>query len=162
MNEDLKQKHLDRAKDLFLSGYNCAQSVVGAYSDELAEIGVTPKAALRIASGFGGGIGRLRLTCGAVTGMVAVTGALYGYDDISNPENKDNIYAMIQKLTAQFKELHGSLDCHELLSGIESDTSPKASPRTDEYYETRPCMHIVLSAVKIIDENIERQEDKTK
>ena len=103
----------ERAERLFLSGYNCAQSVVAAYAEQL---GMTVEQAARLASGFGGGIGRLRETCGAVSGMVLIASALRGYESPTDQEEKKRTYAMVQQLVETFRIKNGAILCRELLS----------------------------------------------
>ena len=138
------------AADLFLNGHNCAQAVLVAFSDIT---GLDPKTAAKLSSSFGGGIGRLREVCGAVSGMVMVAGILYGYD---NPGENDTMkkahYQLVQELCAKFQETTGSIVCREILKNPPSDPNP--SPRTAEYYKTRPCSRMVMTAARILDEYI--------
>lgn len=139
----------EHAIELFKQGYNCSQSVFGAFCEEC---GMDFETALKLSSSFGGGMGRLREVCGAVSGMFMVAGMKYGY---SNP--KDNIskaehYKRIQELAEQFKERNGSLVCRELLGLSTQSESYIPEKRTDEYYQKRPCAEIVGDAAEIIDE----------
>lgn len=139
----------ERAIELFKQGYNCSQSVFGAFCEEC---NMDFETALKLSSSFGGGMGRLREVCGAVSGMFMVAGMKYGY---SNP--KDNIskaehYKRIQELAEQFKEKNGSLVCRELLGLSTQSESYIPEKRTDEYYKKRPCAEIVGDAAEIIDE----------
>lgn len=139
----------EHAIELFKQGYNCSQSVFGAFCEEC---GMDFETALKLSSSFGGGMGRLREVCGAVSGMFMVAGMKYGY---SNP--KDNIskaehYKRIQELAEQFKERNGSLVCRELLGLSTQSESYIPEKRTDEYYKKRPCAEIVGDAAEIIDE----------
>lgn len=135
-----------KAAELFLQGYNCAQSVLLAFEDVT---GLEPKMALRLSSSFGGGIARLREVCGAVSGMAMVAGLLYGYDDISDIDLKKDHYARIQELAAAFRERTGSIICREILNDPPTDPAP--SPRTEEYYRVRPCARMVLIAGEVLD-----------
>lgn len=138
------------AGDLFLSGHNCAQAVLVAFCDVT---GLEPTVASRLSSSFGGGIGRLREVCGAVSGMVMVAGLLYGYDDPGKEDaEKKAHYQRIQELCARFREEAGSIICRELLDNPSADPNP--SPRTEEYYKTRPCARYVMLAARILDEYI--------
>ena len=140
-----------KAAQLFENGYNCAQSVAVAFCDV---IGMTEKQAARAVSGFGGGFGRLREVCGAVSGMVFVTSMLYGYDTPGNDEEKMAHYAMIQDFAGQFKEMGaGSVVCREILKNPPSD--PKPSERTEEYYRLRPCARLCYNAGAILQKYIE-------
>ena len=139
----------ERAAKYFLSGYNCAQSVVMAFSDLL---GLEEKAAARLASPFGGGMGRMREVCGAVSGMLMVAGLLYGYDRPGDDSIKKAHYALVQNLAGQFREEVGSIVCREILKNPPSDPNP--TPRTAEFYKVRPCARMVLLACQILDRYI--------
>ena len=134
------------AAELFLQGYNCAQSVAVAFSDVT---GLTPEFSARIASSFGGGMGRMREVCGAVSGMLMVAGLLYGYDVPGEDAAKKAHYARVQELAGKFRDEVGSIVCREILKNPPSDPNP--TPRTAEYYQKRPCARMVLLAGKILD-----------
>lgn len=142
--------HEQRAKELFLSGYNCAQAVFAAFAPEL---GLTEKTALRLASSFGGGIAGMRETCGAVSGMLMAAGVLYGYDSADAGEEKKNHYARCRALAEEFAEKNGSTVCRDLL-GLQAAAAPPATERTQQYYAERPCARLVASAAAILDEYI--------
>ena len=140
----------DRAKELFLNGYNCAQAVFCAFCDE---IGVDEETAQAISSSFGGGMGRMREVCGAVSGALMVLGAKYVYTDKSEPSKKAEHYKRVQKFAEYFKEENGSIICRELLGLSRGEkSSPIPSDRTKEYYKKRPCPEIVYIAAKILEE----------
>ena len=141
--------HGIKAAELFLSGYNCAQSVVVAFSDLT---GLDERFSARLASSFGGGMGRMREVCGAVSGMLLVLGLLYGYDTPGDDVSKKQLYTVVQQLSAKFREETGSIVCREILKNPPSDPNP--SPRTAEYYAQRPCARMVLLAGQILDEYI--------
>ena len=128
--------HGEKVGTLFLEGYNCAQSVVLAFADEM---GIPKETAARIASSFGGGLGRLREVCGCVSGMAIVAGELLGYSGPETGKPKADHYALIQELAEEFRKKNGSIICRDLLSGITSDTAPVPEARTDDYYKKRPC-----------------------
>lgn len=134
----------------FKLGYNCAQAVVLAFSDEM---GVDRKTLARLSSSFGGGMGRLREVCGSVSGMFLVDGMLYGYEDPKAFEEKAEHYAGIQELAAQFREKNGSIVCKELL-GISGVQKPVPERRTEEYYRKRPCIELVGDAAEIMERYI--------
>lgn len=138
-----------QAAELFLQGYNCAQAVAVAYSDL---IGLTPDFSARMTSSFGGGMGRLREVCGAVSGMLLVAGILYGYDHADADEQKKAHYALVQELAGQFREQAGSIICREILKNPPTDPAP--SPRTAEYYAQRPCARMVYIAADILEQYI--------
>lgn len=136
-----------RAYDLFLQGYNCAQSVVGAFAEEM---GLPPETAMHLASGFGGGIGRLRETCGTVSGMVLVAGMLRGYGTPETGTRKTQTYAMVQELCARFRAANGTIVCRELLGLDAPEGTPQAEERTPEYYQKRPCPRLAAEAADIL------------
>ena len=137
------------AAELFFQGYNCAQAVAVAFADL---IGLDEKTAARMVSGFGGGFGRLREVCGAVSGMTFVASCLYGYDDSEAGAEKKDVYQMIQELAGQFKEATGSIVCREILKNPPSDPVP--SPRTEAYYAQRPCVRMVYTAASVLEKYI--------
>ncbi len=141
-------KKREVGENYFKQGYNCSQSVVLAFIDE---IGLHKEQALKIASSFGGGIGRQREVCGAVSGMMICLGALNGYSSPDNHTEKANYYALIQNLCNKFKEKNGSIVCRELL-GLSSPSNPTPEKRTDTYYKKRPCASLVGDAVEILEE----------
>ncbi len=142
--------HGDKAYQNFMQGYNCAQAVALAYADEMH---LTDTQALTLASGFGGGVGRMREVCGAFSGLVMVLGAMYGSTD---PAQKTAIYTEVQALAARYRAESGgnSIICRELLGLSKPEGSPVASPRTAEYYKKRPCPELVRLAADILDEYI--------
>ena len=131
----------------FKQGYNCAQAVILAFADE---IGLDKESAVKFISGFGGGFGRMREVCGAVSGMVAVLSAKEGYVDPTDNVTKMELYKKIQTLMAKFKEENGSYICRELLSLPDGASSPIPEKRTSEYYKKRPCAELVGSACEIL------------
>ena len=136
----------ERAAQLFLEGYNCAQAVAVAFSDLT---GLDEKLSARMASSFGGGMGRMREVCGAVSGMLMVTSMLYGYDRPEEGQEKKELYQLVQNLAGQFRTQMGSIICRELLGNPPSDPNP--SPRTAEYYRQRPCAGMVYAAAEILE-----------
>ena len=142
--------HSSLAAELFLSGCNCAQSVVVAFCDVT---GLNREFSAKMASSFGGGMGRMREVCGAVSGMLMVAGLLYGYDDPGeNDSAKKAHYRLVQDLAGRFRDEVGSIVCREILKNPPSDPNP--SPRTAEYYARRPCARMVMTAARILDEYI--------
>lgn len=141
----------EKAVALFESGYNCAQAVFVAFADV---VGMDEEAALRLSSSFGGGVGRQREVCGAVSGMCMVAGALFGYDDVTDPKVKTEHYALIQEMCGKFREAFGSIVCRELLGAKTATTTPVPSARTPEYYATRPCAKFVGMCADILGEYI--------
>ena len=137
------------AAELFLNGYNCAQAVAIAFCDVT---GLDKDFTARMASSFGGGMGRMREVCGAVSGMLMVAGLLYGYDTPGDDVSKKNHYARVQELAGQFREQVGSIVCREILRNPPSDPNP--TPRTAEFYAQRPCARMVILASEILDKYI--------
>lgn len=140
-----------KAKDLFLRGYNCAQSVFAAFCDKT---GISEDTALRLSSSFGGGMGRLREVCGAVSGMFMVAGVLYGYSDPDDTDAKAAHYEKIRALAKEFSDMYGTIICRELL-GESSAGTP--SPRNEKFYQTRPCIEYVAYAAKLTEDLIKEK-----
>ena len=143
-----------KAKELFLNGYNCTQSVVGAFSDLLPTDFDT---LIKLASPFGGGMGRLREVCGAVSGMFIVLGFLEGYDNSDDSEKKKELYASVQRLAKEFEEENGSYVCRELLGLSVKSENPEPQKRTNEYYKKRPCAELCEMAANILENYIENK-----
>lgn len=142
--------HSKKAVELFKSGYNCSQAVLGAYAEEL---GLDLDTALKISSSFGGGMGRMRETCGALTGAFMVIGMLKGDYDSKDNKSKSELYASIQELADDFKGQNGSIICRELLGLSQKGAdSPVPELRTDGYYKKRPCVELVELVAKSLDE----------
>ncbi len=144
------QGNAEIAEQLFKQGYNCSQSVIGAYCEEL---GLDFEMAMRLSSSFGGGMGRLREVCGAVSAMFMVAGLLEGYSDPQNKAAKKKHYELIQTLAEKFRKQNGSIICRELLALDEKQSSPVPEERTETYYKKRPCAELVRCAGEIIDEH---------
>ena len=142
-------ERVQRAVDNFMAGYGCCQSVVAAFSDLY---GLDETMAKKIAAGFGGGVGRLRMMCGAVSGIVMLVGLDCGQTEGSDRDGKSACYKVVQDFLEQSKQDNGSLICAEIL-GIKGHEKAKssyvASERTAEYYKTRPCAAKVESAARI-------------
>ena len=136
----------EKAEELFKEGYNCSQAVLGAFCDEL---GIDEKIAFRLSSSFGGGMGRLREVCGAVSGMFMVAGLASGYSDPEDLEAKKKHYALIQELAKAFADINDSIICRELLGLTQSENNPTPEKRTEEYYQKRPCVELVKDAAEI-------------
>lgn len=145
----------EMAINLFKQGYNCAQSVFAAFCEDF---NMDFDTALKLFSSFGGGMGRLREVCGAVSGMFAVAGMKYGYTDPKDIEAKTKHYQLIQKLSVQFINTNHSIICRELLGLTDKKDSPVPELRTKEYYEKRPCVELVGCAARIMEELIAKTE----
>ena len=138
--------HSVKAGELFLGGCNCAQAVFLAFEDVT---GIDRKLAAKLSSPFGGGMGRMREVCGAVSGMLMVLGVLYGYDEQDGDAKKRQLYKDVQALAGSFREECGSIICREILKNPPSDPNP--TPRTAEFYAQRPCARMVMTAARLLD-----------
>ena len=139
--------HAQEAERLFYEGYNCAQSVFVAFRDLT---GCSKEEAARLSSSFGGGMGRMREVCGAVSGMLMALGALSGYETPGDDAAKAAHYRRVQALAGKFREETGSIICREILKDAPSDPNP--TPRTADFYAKRPCARMVRLAASILDE----------
>lgn len=139
----------ERAKEYFLAGYACSQAVALAFSDVM---GMEEESIIKIMLPFGGGLGRLRLTCGAVSGMAAVVGCVFAKGE-NSPENKKQTYAIVRELCEKFQAQTGSLICAELLQGMKVpvEVGGDAETRTPEYYKKRSCGDMVALAAEILE-----------
>ncbi|MDD4124202.1 MAG: C-GCAxxG-C-C family protein [Eubacteriales bacterium] len=148
--------HSEKAKENFEKGYNCAQSVLLAFSDVT---GLDEKSALLLSSSFGGGMGRLREVCGALTGIFMAAGLIYGYTDTTDNEAKAAHYGRIQTLGLKFKEKYSTFLCRDLLELDIIHDIPTPEPRTPEYYQKRKCSQYVEFAAMLLDEYMEDHGD---
>ena len=141
------EDRIELAVSLFKEGYNCSQAVVAAYADMY---GFTREQALKMAASFGGGIGRMRKTCGAACGLFMLAGLETGCTDGKDREGKEANYKVVQALAEEFKKRNGSITCAELL-GLEKSAPTPTTPgaRTTEYYKKRPCVKMVEEAARI-------------
>ena len=151
MTEQEIQKRVEHAKELFHQGFNCSQAVFAACADIY---GMAEPMALRLAASFGGGIGRMRQTCGAACGMFLLAGLENGSAIPGDAEGKKNNYAFVQDLAAKFKNENGSIICSELLGIAPRPQDPTPEARTEAYYQKRPCVDMVASAVRIFLESL--------
>ncbi len=135
-----------KARAYFEQGYNCSQAVLLSFGDLT---GLDEKTAAMISSSFGGGMGRLREVCGAVSGMFMAAGLIQGYSDPKAQEEKAEHYAFIQSLAESFKAENGSIICRELL-GLPGASKPIPEERTESYYRRRPCADYVEYAAKAL------------
>lgn len=145
--------HVEKARELFLSGCSCSQAVLCAYA---LELGIDNETAMRLASSFGGGLGGSRALCGAVSGMLMVAGLKWGYAQTDDLKAKTEHYARTRELLEAFKAAHGTTVCHELLSEL-GKLSENPSERTPAYYKTRPCARFVETAAAILDARTEAE-----
>ncbi|MDD6102194.1 MAG: C-GCAxxG-C-C family protein [Clostridiales bacterium] len=144
-----------KAAALFKEGYNCAQAMVIAFSDMLP---FDENTVVKLVSGFGGGMGRMREVCGAFSGAVFVISYIYGYNDPSDFEGKKELYGRIQLVADKVKEINGSIVCKELLGlGTDKD-SPVPEKRTDAYYKKRPCDKIIGVTAAVLEEFLNNEQ----
>ena len=144
-----------RAKSYFHEGYNCAQSVALAFAD------ITPldeQMVATITASFGGGMGRLREVCGAVSGMAFVASFISPCPTADNDKAKKANYALVQEFAEQFRQQNGSVICRSLLGLDRPKDEPTPSPRTAEYYQKRPCAEYVYDAALIVGKHLENRE----
>ncbi len=144
-----KKSRGEIAADLFIEGYNCSQSVVGAFADKLD---LDFETLMKLSSSFGGGMGRLREVCGAVSGMFMVLGLIKGYSSPTDDKAKLEHYAAVQLLADKFKADYETIVCRELLKGIKTTKGSAPEKRTEEYYKVRPCVRFVIKATEILDD----------
>lgn len=143
-----RNKRAQRARELFMEGYNCTQSVVLAFEDVFP---IDQSMLTALVAPFGGGMGRLREVCGAVSGMTFVAGMITPYTEVRDQQKKALLYSHVQNLANRFREENGSIICRELLGlSIKGADSPCPSPRTDEYYKKRPCPELIEIAAGIV------------
>ena len=145
------EERAERAKAFFNEGYNCAQSVAMAYAD-IANL--DEKMVATITASFGGGMGRLREVCGAVSGMAFVASFLSPCPTADNAEAKKANYALVQLFAEQFRQQNGNIVCRSLLGLDRPKDEPTPSPRTTEYYQKRPCAEYVACAARIVAEHL--------
>lgn len=151
----MEKTRKDKAAELFLEGFNCAQSVFVAFSDRF---GIDESTAKRISAGLGGGVGRQREVCGAVSGGALVIGSLVSAVSGDDSKSKQKNYELVREFSELFKERQkGTIICREILELAEAEKeSAKPDERTAEYYEKRPCLKAVCTAAEILEELIEK------
>jgi len=141
---------IEKADALFKTGACCSQAVFGAFAEEF---GMDAETAQKVSAGLGGGVGRMRETCGAVTGATLALGMKFGPD-------KTAVYPKVQEFCEEFRKECGSIVCRELLAGptpaaaVSVGGAPEA--RTGEYYKKRPCAELVRLAVEIAGRIVDR------
>ena len=140
------EAQVEQSVALFKAGYNCSQSVVAAFAPLF---GIDEKTALRMSASFGGGIGRMRMTCGAACGMFMLAGLDCGATEGADRQGKSHNYAVVQQLAETFRQVNGSLVCAELLGLKKPEITAEAEARTDAYYKKRPCPRMIRNAAVI-------------
>lgn len=152
MTEIEIEQRAAKAVALFESGYNCSQAVFMAYSDKY---GIDSALAASLATSFGGGMGRLREVCGAVSGMFMVLGLHYPFIDAADKKAKDANYKAVQRTAKEFKSIMGSYNCAELLHLQREAQHPVSEERTAQYYASRSCKRCVELAAQVIGKEIQ-------
>lgn len=141
-----------KAVELFKSGCNCSQSVVCAYSDLF---GMDRETAMRVSEGLGGGMGRMRLTCGAVSGMAMLAGLAASKGLAADIPTRTKVYGLVQKMSKEFAEKNGSVMCRELLGkNLIGDNGAVPTKRTDEFYKKRPCVGCIEDCARIVEKHL--------
>lgn len=143
----------ERAQELFKMGYNCAQAVAGAFSDR---VDIPFEQLMRLVSALGGGMCRLRETCGAVSGAMVILGLLEGYDEAEDQIGKRMLYAKGHLMALPFQEKFGTFNCRELL-GLKPGEEPSPVPtvRTPEFYEKRPCIKFIGEMAALLEKALD-------
>ncbi len=154
-----KENRIQRAVELFMQGYGCCQSVLCAFSDLY---GMDEEMALRVAAGFGGGVGRMRMMCGTCSALVILAGLEKGQTRGEDREGKAECYRLTRELLETFRQRNGSIICAELLKkktpqpplggGLNSSEPCMPDERNAEYYRVRPCARKVESAARVFAE----------
>lgn len=151
MNENEINPRVSRAITLFESGFNCSQAVFMAYADAY---GIEEKLAAGLSTSFGGGMGRMREVCGALSGACMLLGLEYPHNDPADKTSKDTNYKVVQRVAAAFKADMGSYICADLLTLKREPQLPESSERTQKYYDLRPCTRCVAVAAEIVGKEI--------
>lgn len=151
-------KRAEKARELFYQGYNCTQSVVGAFVDMFD---MDFDTAMRFSEGMGAGMGRMRLTCGAVSAMALIAGLKLSSGKPKDLKNRAEVYAKVREMSEDFKQKNGSIICRELLGdAMPKDNSANPEKRTAEYYKKRPCPECVYDCAEIIEKYLLGEENK--
>ena len=140
---------------LFKDGYNCAQAIVLTFADLLP---LDEDTLSKVACSFGGGMGRLREVCGAVSGAFLVLSLMYGYSTPETGDIKAEHYRKVQELARRFEEKNGSIVCRELLGLTAKHSDPTPTPRSADFYTKRPCPELIGDAAEILEVFIKEQQ----
>jgi len=138
----------EKAKKQFAKGFSCAPAVFSTYSDQF---GLEKELALKIACGFGGGIGRMGKTCGAVTGAVMVIGLKHGQADVADEESRQETHKLVKKFIDKFTALHGSIECRQLIGYDLSDSAELKLARESGVFQKK-CASFVYDAARILED----------
>ncbi|MDF1574331.1 MAG: C-GCAxxG-C-C family protein [Bacteroidales bacterium] len=140
-------KRSQYAEELFLSGFNCAQSVLLSFADDLK---YSKELAQKIAAGFGGGMGKQQETCGAVTGAIMVLGMLKGEEVNNNEELKAAAYGSVKELHSDFFAEYKTTQCRELI-GCDLNTPEGSRKFREEKIMENVCAGCIKKAVEIVE-----------
>lgn len=144
----------EKAGKYFLEGYNCSQSVFCAFRDRF---GIDEETAKKISAGLGGGVGRMREVCGAVSASAMVLGSICAPTDGSDNESKMKNYELVREFSERFLQRQPSVVCREILKlGVKMENTAKPDDRTAEYYKKRPCLKVVEDAAEILEEMLKK------
>ena len=154
MNIDIEER-VQKAVALFKKGYNCSQSVFLAYNDIL---GIEDTLAATLSAPLGGGMGRLREVCGAVSASFIIIGFKYPSNNPEDKVAKTRNYVAVQELAAEFRAKNGSIVCRKLLGLDHKQDAPEPSDRTEAYYKRRPCADYVATAARLVGERLNSKE----
>lgn len=145
-----------KARELFMNGYNCSQSVILAYADLL---NIDPEVLSTLVAPLGGGMGRLREVCGAVSAAFMLTGLKYPNPRPNDKESKTRSYKAVQEMAERFRRENGSIVCRELLGLGKGADSPVPSDRTEAYYKRRPCPVYIETAARFVGEMLNGEDE---
>jgi C_GCAxxG_C_C family probable redox protein len=141
----------ERAVALFKEGFNCSQAVLAAYGKQFE---LKQELALRVAGAFGGGMGRMGETCGAVTGAIMVVGLKFGSTTAGDLKARENAYAVVREFVHRFKGRNVSVLCRDLLD-CDISTPEGMKRAKEEGIIKQSCPKFVRDAAEILDQLIE-------
>ncbi len=148
----------ERAVELFMEGYNCAQSVFVAFSHRF---GIDEATAKKISAGLGGGVGRMREICGAVSASAMVLGDICAAMEGADQESKGKNYEIVREFAEKFTEKHGSVVCREILGlQVKMEPTPMPDERTAEYYKKRPCLGVIFTAANVLEQMLKEMNNE--
>ena len=139
----------DAAVAMVAGSWNCAQSVLGVFC---AELGIDPEMAMKLASGFGAGMGKKQEVCGAVSGAIMVIGLQYGQAREDDKAAKETAYRLSREMMDRFQTEFGSCRCRELLPGLDLATEAGHQRYKAEGWSEKICQPCVRFAVRILEE----------
>ena len=144
----------EKALKLYQSGYNCAQSIVGAFEDLLEK---RTNTMIDMATGFGGGMGRLQQTCGAVSGAFMVMSSLYNQSEKSS---KEQLNHDIQYFARTFNHIHGDLNCKNLIEYNLNDPEEHELAKRNRIFEKK-CTQFIETSVELVEDILKSAQEYT-